>query len=127
MIERIEAMSDLEAVTENGAKPLIVYPVGRLPTASERPYAMPAHAGPMDSSIVECGVLNCHPTRLYNLLQLSASNTIRYDRPTGRLRDKEVRRLFREPLSTMQPWPHPTSIKLLPEGILIVLLGDDVP
>ncbi len=127
MIERIEAMSDLEAVTENGAKPLIVYPVGRLPTASERPYAMPAHAGPMDSSIVECGVLNCHTIRLYHLLQLSASKTIRYDRSAGRVGDRKVRRLFREPLSTMRPWPHPTSIKLLPEGILIVLLGDDGP
>ncbi len=127
MIERIEAMSDLDAVTDNGAKPLIVYPVGRLPTASERPYAMPAHAGPMDSSIVECGVMNCHTIRLYHLLQLSASKTIRYDRSAGRVGDRKVRQLFRGPLSTMQPWPHPTSIKLLPEGILLVLLGDDGP
>jgi hypothetical protein len=120
LVAHVERLENFDQVTEGGTGRVQVLVAGRPNVLRGRPFSMPRTGKPMQSSVIECGIFDCHLGRLPTAMNVVQVHSVEYAivkmdwLATGEQKD------LRAALEDMDVWPSEDSIRLLPNRILIV-------
>ncbi|MEL6268655.1 MAG: hypothetical protein AAFR22_02505, partial [Chloroflexota bacterium] len=126
LVYMLETNEGYAFLRERGGGEFIV--IGR-PTGSAllrgKPFALTPVPAPMNGAISRCGVFNCQPRRLSEMSSLITLDAVMYDyRPWEALPPVEQADL--QPLvATMREFPHPDSLRIVGNRIIVVFSQTD--
>jgi hypothetical protein len=122
LVERVE--SDPVYRQWDSKIPVSTYVVGRLELNRRRPFADLGSARYLNHSLVNCSIITCLPDQATQAMTLLHTGTFGFSpnwipHKEGRLYDE-----IKDHLDDMLPWPDQSSVKVLPDNRLIILLTE---
>ncbi|MEM9764096.1 MAG: hypothetical protein AAF968_16570, partial [Pseudomonadota bacterium] len=126
LLAALETTDSYKAAQRNEA-PLKLMIIGAKPAPDPiGPYRIDEIEPPLASSRADCSLFSCGTSQIINGLMLISYDSMDYELSDPSTVDEALRDEALVRLSESRPWPDPSSIITLSNGVLMVYLGNDL-
>ncbi|MEL6575237.1 MAG: hypothetical protein AAFQ81_05030 [Pseudomonadota bacterium] len=126
LLAALETTDSYKAAQRNDA-PLRLMIIGAKPAPDPTgPYRIDEIEPPLASSRADCSLFSCGTSQIINGLMLISYDSMAYELANPSTVDEALRDEALVRLSESRPWPDPSSIMTLSNGVLMLYLGNEL-
>ncbi|MEL6766819.1 MAG: glucosyltransferase domain-containing protein [Pseudomonadota bacterium] len=124
LLAALEMTDSYKAAQRNDA-PVKLMMIGAKPAPDPLgPYRIDETEPPLHYSRADCSLFSCGTSQIINGLMLISYDTVEYELTDPAAVDDALRREALARISESRPWPDPSGIMTLSNGVLMIYLGD---